>query len=63
MQKLLGLAVMNYLRTCYKADSRAVAAAEWRVAPRHHGNTEIVIPSRQQIRHPLRENTQQTVRD
>lgn len=42
--------------TCDEAHGGAVAAAERRVTPRHHGNTEIIIPGRQQVGHPLRGN-------
>lgn len=52
----------RYVGTCYEADSGAVAAAERRVAPRHHGNTEIIIPSRQQVRHSLRKYRRKTVK-
>jgi len=39
--------------TCNEAGRRAVTAAEGGVAPRHHGNTEVIIPRRQQISDPL----------
>lgn len=49
--------VTTDVSTCYKADGGAVAAAERRLAPRHHGNAEVIVPGRQQIGHPLTGNT------
>lgn len=41
------------LVTCDKVHCGAVAAAEWWVAPGHHGNTEVVVPGRQEVSHSL----------
>ena len=44
----------SHTLTCYEAYSGAVTAAEFRVSPRHHGNSKVVVPCWQQIRYPLK---------
>ena len=44
----------SHTLTCYEAYSGAVTAAEFRVSPRYHGNSKVVVPCWQQIRYPLK---------
>lgn len=40
--------------TCYKAYGGTVTTAQFWVSPRHHGNSEVVVPCWQQISYPLK---------
>lgn len=56
--------VFSWLVTCYEADGGAVTAAQLWVPPGHHGDPEIVIPSRQQVGYSLqRDKTQRAAQE